>query len=234
MVLVKFTHEGAITVECRTFEEPEGLRNAENVAVEIVVSDTGCGISSDKLESIFREFEQVEAMPPPPPLPSQPKGLGTDGFAVVVVERKLTSYPTGLGLAVVARIVEQLGGQLRVDSKVDKGSCFSFLIPFNTGADGNSSPSSQRSRAHSRNARETEIESLVSALQSYPHPMTGSSAPRSTRSASSREKAAVIIFISKRCWFIRCYLVGPTKEIKSHKAQHAGPRSLPTATNSCG
>lgn len=36
----------------------------------------------------------------------------------------------GLGLAVVARIIEQLGGQLRVDSKSNEGSTFSFLIPF--------------------------------------------------------------------------------------------------------
>ena len=77
MWLVKFTKTGGITVECRAFEEPEGLRNSGNVAVEIVVSDTGCGIPSDKLESIFREFEQVEATPPiPQPPPPQPKGLG--------------------------------------------------------------------------------------------------------------------------------------------------------------
>lgn len=40
------------------------------------------------------------------------------------------SFSPGLGLAVVARIVEQLGGQLRVDSQVNTGSRFSFLIPF--------------------------------------------------------------------------------------------------------
>lgn len=41
--------------------------------MEIIVSDTGCGISSDKLESIFREFEQVEPVTPPS---SKPQGLG--------------------------------------------------------------------------------------------------------------------------------------------------------------
>jgi signal transduction histidine kinase len=74
-VSVKFTRNGTIAVECRAFEEPEGLRNVNNIAVEIVVSDTGCGIPSDKLESIFREFEQVEAAPPVPTNPV--KGLGT-------------------------------------------------------------------------------------------------------------------------------------------------------------
>jgi hypothetical protein len=105
---VKYTKRGTITVSCRAFREPEGLRNPKQIAVEIIVGDTGCGIPASKLESIFREFEQVES--------AQPKSSTTPGL--------------GLGLAVVARSVEQLGGQLRVDSKVDQGSRFSFLIPF--------------------------------------------------------------------------------------------------------
>lgn len=36
----------------------------------------------------------------------------------------------GLGLAVVAHIIRQLGGQLRVDSKPGNGSRFSFILPF--------------------------------------------------------------------------------------------------------
>ncbi|GJE97693.1 histidine kinase-like protein [Phanerochaete sordida] len=149
---VKYTQEGTVTVECRAFEEPAGLRNSGNIAVEIVVSDTGCGMSPDKLESIFREFEQVET---PAATPSaQAKGLG-------------------LGLAVVARIVEQLGGQLRVDSRVNEGSRFSFLIPFGVGTPNSSPGSSQRSRTQSRGSRGHEIESLVNALQAHPHPMTG-------------------------------------------------------------
>lgn len=64
--------------------------------------------------------------------------------------------------------MEQLGGQLRVDSKVDEGSSFSFLIPFATGSDhSSSSGSSQRSR--SRSSRTDEIESLVNALAHNPN-----------------------------------------------------------------
>jgi len=105
---VKYTQRGTITVSCRAFNEQEGLRNSKQIAVEIIVGDTGCGIPASKLESIFREFEQVESAQCKT---STPPGLG-------------------LGLAVVARSVEQLGGQLRVDSKVDHGSRFSFLILF--------------------------------------------------------------------------------------------------------
>jgi K+-sensing histidine kinase KdpD len=59
---VKYTQSGSITIEARSFDEPQGLRGDDGIAVEIVVADTGCGISSIKLESIFREFEQVEFM----------------------------------------------------------------------------------------------------------------------------------------------------------------------------
>lgn len=80
-VLVKFTPEGLISVQCRAFEEPAGLRDSDNVAVEIIVSDTGCGITSDKLESIFREFEQVEnAETPPPQVTPGPQGNGLGMF----------------------------------------------------------------------------------------------------------------------------------------------------------
>lgn len=69
---MKYTTQGEITVVSRHVDEPTGLRNSGDVAVEIVVSDSGCGIPSEKLESIFREFEQVESTPQRAHLP----GLG--------------------------------------------------------------------------------------------------------------------------------------------------------------
>lgn len=62
--IVKYTTNGSISIRCHTYAEPEGLRAPKQTAVEIVVADTGCGIASDKLESIFREFEQVESSEP--------------------------------------------------------------------------------------------------------------------------------------------------------------------------
>jgi hypothetical protein len=125
-IAVKYTDEGSITVEARAFDEPHGLRDADGIAVEIVVADTGCGISSSKLESIFREFEQVESMGQ---APEANEGVGMSTW--MSLTNMIIDCPLiGLGLAVVAHIVEQLGGQLRVDSKVGEGSRFSFLIPF--------------------------------------------------------------------------------------------------------
>ncbi|KAM5540919.1 hypothetical protein V8D89_005563 [Ganoderma adspersum] len=155
---LKYTTQGEISVVARHFDEPTGLRNSGDIAIEIVVSDSGCGIPSEKLESIFREFEQVESTPQRAHMPS-----------------------LGLGLAVVARIVEQLGGQLRVDSTLGTGSRFSFLIPLatETSSGGHltmSSPSpnsSQSSLAHSvrsvssrTSSAGSEIDNLVEAISS--------------------------------------------------------------------
>ena len=143
---MKYTTRGKVTVECKAFLEPEGLRREGSTAVEIVVADTGCGISCGKLESIFREFEQVESAAP-----------------------RTASPGLGLGLAVVARIVEQLGGQLRVESKVDEGSRFSFLIPFAVvrGMDSTSCSTSSRIGIGSRKSSSgSDIDDLVEALAS--------------------------------------------------------------------
>ena len=84
MLSVKYTTQGEIAVLSRYFDEPTGLRNLGDVAVEIVVSDTGCGIPTEKLESIFREFEQVESTSPRTHSP----GLGMlTPFTVLVVSR---------------------------------------------------------------------------------------------------------------------------------------------------
>jgi len=143
---VKYSTRGRITVECKAFEEPEGLRREGSIAVEILVADTGCGISPAKLESIFREFEQVESAAP-----------------------RTASPGLGLGLAVVARIVEQLGGQLRVESKVNEGSRFSFLIPFAVVGEIGSRSCSTSSRiglGSQKSSSGSDIDDLVEALAS--------------------------------------------------------------------
>ncbi|KAF7322650.1 ATP-binding cassette transporter [Mycena chlorophos] len=158
---LKYTTEGSITVGCTPYDEPEGLRSPNQTAVEIVVADTGCGIPPDRLASIFRDFEQIEW----------------------AENKSNNSVGLGLGLAVVARIVEQLGGQLRVESKVGEGSRFSFLIPLSLSADGEDllmSHSHSSSRGSSNNSNKSlqvrsrktsldssgEIESLVEAISS--------------------------------------------------------------------
>ncbi|KAH8824835.1 hypothetical protein DL96DRAFT_1467371 [Flagelloscypha sp. PMI_526] len=140
---LKYTDAGSVTVSLQVFVEPDGLRSSKQTAVEISVTDTGRGISPEKLETIFREFEQVET--------SETKA--SDGGTV------------GLGLAVVSRIVEQLGGQLRVDSEVGTGSSFSFLIPLalpDTDSDSELALTSSASTSSSLQLRKPSIGSLRS------------------------------------------------------------------------
>lgn len=68
-------------------------------------------MDSSRLESLFRELEQVEHL------------AGDTG--------EHDKAHLGLGLAVAAHAIKQMNGQLRVDSKPGLGSTFVCLIPFN-------------------------------------------------------------------------------------------------------
>lgn len=103
---VKYTREGSIEVTCRL--EPGAAQAQDSASVEIIISDTGCGIPPEKLEAMFVTLEGAE---------DRSEGGGV-----------------GLGLAVVARIVEQLQGQLRAESEVGKGTKFYFTCSMGVNA----------------------------------------------------------------------------------------------------
>ncbi|QMU58754.1 MAG: response regulator [Boseongicola sp.] len=99
---IKFTEEGHIVI--RVVGLPgEGDRDYR---VHITVEDTGIGIPADKLETVFREFQQVEN------------------------ERDRTHDGTGLGLAITQRLVTAMGGEVWVDSRENVGSGFGFFLPM--------------------------------------------------------------------------------------------------------
>jgi PAS domain S-box-containing protein len=98
---VKFTNEGKITVSVRLLKEDE-----EKVTIEFAVTDTGIGIPQDKIGKIFDNFQQASS--------------GTSRLY----------GGTGLGLAIVKQLVEPQGGSIKVISKVDEGSTFSFTLSF--------------------------------------------------------------------------------------------------------
>lgn len=107
---VKHTTHGTVQVYWGDEAAEEGPKSEGQARIFVSVTDTGRGIPEAKLESIFRAFEQVET------------GESIDGTQP---EESL-----GLGLAVVGRVVHNLGGQLRVDSKVNQGSKFTIILPF--------------------------------------------------------------------------------------------------------
>ena len=73
--------------------------------VQIRVADTGCGIDDDNFDSIFKEFYRGAQ--------KQSSGQG---------------HSAGLGLAIVARMVETLNHSIEVNSKLGCGSCFRLSL----------------------------------------------------------------------------------------------------------
>ncbi|OCF33164.1 hypothetical protein I316_05209 [Kwoniella heveanensis BCC8398] len=107
---VKYTEKGFIEIYCglpSSTSSDSGhshdLIREGHVPIEIVISDSGCGIPTEKLEAMFVTLEGAE-------------------------EGRPSNPGVGLGLAVVARIVEQLDGQLRAESEVGVGSRFFFTL----------------------------------------------------------------------------------------------------------
>jgi len=84
-----------------TPEDGEILLSAEEIKdfVQFSVRDTGRGIEAERLSSIFDRFNT------------------------------LSERSSGLGLALVRRLVESLGGQIAVESRLGHGSTFRFTIP---------------------------------------------------------------------------------------------------------
>lgn len=95
---IKFTPHGSVVLGCRPARE-EG-------SYEFFVHDTGIGIASAKLQSIFEPFVQADA--------SLTRRYGG----------------TGLGLAISRRFVELMGGRINVESFPGGGSHFHFVIPL--------------------------------------------------------------------------------------------------------
>lgn len=76
--------------------------------MHISITDTGRGIDKEHLELIFSSFYQVES------------------------SRTGDSAGLGLGLSITKNIIESFGGHIRVTSKIEKGSRFTFTVPLAT------------------------------------------------------------------------------------------------------
>jgi PAS domain S-box-containing protein len=98
---IKFTNKGKITVSINLMFE-----NEDKVTIKFSVADTGIGIKDTKIEKVFENFQQA-----------------TSGTSRLF-------GGTGLGLAIVKQLVEGQKGSIEVESEINKGSIFSFILDF--------------------------------------------------------------------------------------------------------
>ncbi len=104
---IKFVEKGGITLEI-TLKE---LKDKRNFIIAFSVKDTGIGMTSKQLNHIFDSYRQAE------------------------YNTSAKYGGTGLGLSIVKQIVEKLGGNINVTSKVGVGTNFNFELPYKEGND---------------------------------------------------------------------------------------------------
>lgn len=100
---IKYTDTGSVKINVEYKYTGEG-----ELLLTCYIADTGIGIPSDKLAHIFEKFTQADES----------------------ITRKYGG--TGLGLAITKDLVLMMGGSIKVESEVGRGSTFWFEIPFRT------------------------------------------------------------------------------------------------------
>ncbi|WP_341738515.1 AAA family ATPase [Microcoleus sp. CAWBG640] len=101
---VKFTEVGGVTFKISAGERTSVLTtNLTNVKIRFQIEDTGIGIPANELSKIFAPFEQVG-------------------------NTRRHTEGTGLGLAISHKLVEIMGGELKVESTLGQGSIFWFEL----------------------------------------------------------------------------------------------------------
>ncbi len=100
---VKFTDTGGVCVKAVAKDDGEA---PDRVVVELIVEDTGIGMSQEDMQGLFAEFEQANA----------------------AIRRR--DGGTGLGLAISMQLARAMGGGIDVVSAPGKGSTFTVDLPL--------------------------------------------------------------------------------------------------------
>ena len=97
---VKYTDKGSVAMMLAGKKEDDGT-----FLLEATVKDTGIGIKEGDIKKLFGRFQRLD------------------------MEHNSTVEGTGLGLAITKRLLELMGGTIKVDSVYGKGSVFTAMIP---------------------------------------------------------------------------------------------------------
>lgn len=117
---IQYTDNGGITVNLRLLKS-----TGSTSIIQIMVQDSGRGMSDEDLDNIFQEFEQVsddENSSGDNPMQDE---ANTDQSST-----KHSGCHMGLGLAVLARYVKNTGGQIRGKSSLGVGTTFTVEVPL--------------------------------------------------------------------------------------------------------
>lgn len=98
---IKYTPTGSVTLSVTGTKQLGG----EQEMLCIKVTDTGIGIKKENIDSLFDAFQRVD------------------------IKKNIHIEGTGLGLAISKRLIELLGGNIRVESVYGEGSTFVIELP---------------------------------------------------------------------------------------------------------
>lgn len=101
---IKFTDKGGVTIIVDKLEEKD-----KKAIVSFKIKDTGIGIVSNKINSVFGAFTQAKN------------------------DTSRIYGGTGLGLTIVKRLITLLNGEIKVESVFGKGSTFTMFLPLKIG-----------------------------------------------------------------------------------------------------